>query len=111
MNARPKIGIVGSPQSVYSLAACLQNNTDSVPITNPDPNNSTIREMESTYGAFTNYLSKANLGSNPVYNSASSAGIINELDNGQLHGGFCYNGDALYTAMGGNYATTLTSSQ
>lgn len=111
VKARPKIGIVGSPQSVYSLAACLQDNSNGVPITNPDPNNSTIKEMENTYGAFTSYLSKKNLGSNPVYNSASSAGIINELDNGQLHGGFCYNGDALYTAMGGNYATTLTSSQ
>ena len=78
--------MVTSPQSVYSLASCVQDTSDNVPITNPSSNNSTIKEMEHTYGAFTSYLSKANLGSNPVYNSASSAGIINELDKLALFG-------------------------
>ncbi|MBR4486357.1 hypothetical protein IKS57_03225 [bacterium] len=104
--------MVTSPQSVYSVAASIEyGNDNEVPITNPVNSNSSISSMQNTFTYFTKYLSKKYLGVNPIYRSQSSAGIINELDNGQLHGGFCYNGDALYTAMGGNYANSLTQKQ
>ena len=109
---KPKVGMVTSPQSVYSVAASIEyGNDNEVPITNPVNSNSSISSMQNTFTYFTKYLSKKYLGVNPIYRSQSSAGIINELDNGQLHGGFCYNGDALYTAMGGNYANSLTQKQ
>ena len=109
---KPKVGMVTSPQSVYSVAASIEyDNDNEVPITNPIDTNSSIKSMTNTFSYFTRYLSKKYLGSNPIYRSQSSAGIINELDNGQIHGGFCYNGDALYTAMGGNYGNSLTNKQ
>lgn len=107
--------MVASPQSVYSVAASIQNADitpeGEAPITNPTNNNSSISQMQTTFSYFTSNLSSKYLGVNPMYRSDSSSGIINELDNGQLNGGFCYNGDALYTAMGGNFANSLTNEQ
>lgn len=103
-----KLGIVEDERSLYSIANLIKTTKENQTVTvNPPPSQLTLSDFYNVYqeiaDAGINYRNFAtNNRSTALLNSDSSV-ILNNLDSGRIDGGIMYNGDAIFSAQGGEF--------
>ncbi|WP_228444765.1 type 2 periplasmic-binding domain-containing protein [Mycoplasma tullyi] len=103
-----RLGIVEDERSLYSIANIIKTSKDNQEVSvNPPPSQLTLNQFADVYqeiaDAGINFHNLAtNNRSTALLNSDSSV-ILNNLDSGRINGGIMFNGDAIFSAQGGEF--------
>lgn len=87
--------MIEDPRSIYNVAKLMSNN----PNINPLQNETSINSIDSIYNNIASYYSNKK---NHLTFSPDSSIVLNKIALNQSKGAFMYNGDAIYSALGGD---------
>ena len=90
----PQLIAINDSRTIYSIPRTIQNND-----VNPQLNAS-IGELQETYKLLSSNLNE--ISSNSIIFNSDSGVVLNKLAINEVSGSFCFNGDALYAALGGD---------
>lgn len=91
----PKLMALDDPRTIFSIPRIMETQNSINP-----KNKSSIEELQDTYKLLANQINK--FGKNSITFNSDSGTILNKLATNEINGAFCFNGDALYAAYGGD---------
>ena len=95
----PNLIAIDDFRTIYSIPRTMQTTQEANPNINPQENVK-IGDLQTTYKLLSNTLN--NISSNSIMFNSDSNVVLNKLAIGEVNGAFCFNGDALYAALGGD---------